>query len=351
MDGFVTSDLADVDRKSRRFTWVFLFVLLGGLATTATVATLIDPFQVFGTGLIPTEVVNERVFKPVQFLRATPPPQAIILGSSRVFQIDPRCVTELTGLPAFNFGVGNGNAEVWYAIMRFIHEYGRAPPRELLIGIEADAFDTHTDHRMEIAPYLSKYIGHSGLSWGEATRLLFGEDAFKSGLRTLWHHLRPMRGERPYYFGPDGLQFDAARDELIRRGVYPFEAETAKQAARLQGLAADRFDELSPPPVALFRTVLRDARAAGATIDVFITPMRPMLTRARAFSQIPQRDADLDVLLTQLERDGILHYHRLAEVEDLGQDPEGFYDGAHMTPTMAKRVLLRLFHRQHGCGL
>jgi hypothetical protein len=350
MDGFVTPDLSDVDGKSRRFTWVFLVVLLGGLATTAAVALLIDPFQVFGTGRIPTEIVNERVLKPELFLQATPPPQAIILGSSRVYKIDPRCVTELTGLPAFNFGVGNGNAEVWYAIMRFIREYGRAPVRELMIGVGADDFDTHTDHRMEIAPYLSKYIGHSGLSWSEATRLLFGEDAFESGLRRLWHHLRPARGERPYYFGPDGLQFEARRDEQIRRGTYSFEAATAKQAARLQGLAADRFDELSPVRVALFRTVLRDARAAGATIDVFMTPMSPVLTRARSFSQIRQREADLDVLLSQLERDGMLRYHRLAEVEDLGRDPEGFYDGAHMTATTATQVLLRVFHREHGCG-
>jgi hypothetical protein len=160
-----------------------------------------------------------------------------------------------------------------------------------------------------------------------------------------------MRGERPYYFGPNGLQFDAARDQLIRRGTYPFKAETAKGAARLQGLAADRFDELSPARVALFRTVLRDARAAGATIDVFMTPMSPVLTRARSFSQIPQREADLDVLLSELERDGMLRYHRLAEVEDLGRDPEGFYDGAHMTAPTATRVLLRIFHRQHGCGL
>lgn len=351
MDAFVTPELSGVDDRSRRFTWVFLLVLLGGLATTAAVAVLIDPFQVFGTGRIPNWVVNERVLKPELFLQAQPPPQAIILGSSRVYQIDPRCVTELTGLPAFNFGVGNGNAEVWYAIWRFIRDHGRAPVRELMIGVEADAFDTHTDHRMEIAPYLSKYVGHSGLSWGEATRLLFGEDAFKSGLRTLWHHLRPMRLERPYYFGPDGLQFDAARDELIQRGTYAFEAETAKQAARLQGLAADRFDELSPARVALFRTVLRDARAAGATIDVFVTPISPVLARARSYSQIPQREAELDVLLSQLERDGMLRYHRMAEVEDLGGNLEGFYDGGHMTPTTAAKVLLRLFHRQHGCGL
>ncbi len=351
MDVFVTPDLPDGDARSRRFTWVFLIILLGGLATTAAVALLVDPFKVFGTSRVPSYFANERVQKPEFFLEATPPPQAIILGSSRVLHIDPRCLTELTGLPAFNFGVGNGNADDWRAIMSFIHDHGRAPVRELLIGVEADAFDTHTDHRMEIAPYLSKYIGHAGLSWGEATRLLFGEDAFESGLRTLRHYLRPTPGGQAYYYGPDGLQFEPVRDEQIRRGTYPFEAWTAKQVARLQGLAADRFDQLSPTRVASFRTIIRDAHAAGTTIDVFVAPMHPVLTRARSFSQIPQREAELDVLLSQLERDGMLRYHRLAEVEDLGRDLTGFYDGGHMIGTTATRVLLRLFHRQHGCGL
>jgi hypothetical protein len=351
MDALVTPEVADVDRMSRRFTQVFLLVLLGGLATTAAVAVLVDPFRVFGTGRIPTEVVNERVIKPELFLAASPPPQAIILGSSRVYKLDPRCVTELTGLPAFNFGVGNGNAEDWYAIMGFVTEHGRAPVRELLIGIDVDGFDTHSDHRLEIAPRLGEYVGHGRLSWGEATRVLFGQDAFQYGLRSIWFTLRPADRGHPNYFGPDGLEFEPERDERIQRGTYSFEDATAKQARRIKRLAADGFDALSPARVALFRTVIHAARARGTEIDVFVAPMSPVLSKARSFSQIPQREAELDALLSQLEREGMVHYHRLAEVEDLGRDPVGFYDGAHMTESTATRVLLRLFHRQHGCGL
>jgi hypothetical protein len=351
MDAFVTPDVTEVDRRSRRFTQVFLIVLLGGLATTAAIAVLVDPFRVFGTGRIPTEVVNERVIKPELFLAASPPPQAIILGSSRVYKLDPRCVTELTGLPAFNFGVGNGNAEDWHAIMGFVHDSARAPLRELMIGIDVDAFDSHSDHRLEIAPLLGKYIGHGRLSWGEATRVLFGQDALQYGLRSIWFYLRPRDRGHPSYFGPDGLQFEPERDDQIRLGTYSFEAATAKQAKRIERLAADGFDRLSASRVALFQAVVRAARASGAEIDVFVAPLSPVLANARSFSQIPQREAELDVLLSQLEREGTLRYHRLAEVEDLGRDPVGFYDGAHMTGSTATRVLLRLFHRQHGCGL
>lgn len=351
MDGFVARDLAGADRSSARFTRIFLAIVLGGLAMTVAVALLADPFRVFGTARIPTEVVNERVIKPELFLAAKPAPQAIILGSSRVYKVDPACVTELTGLPAFNFGVGNGNVLDWYAILGFVHDRGRAPVRRLLIGVDVDAFDTHTDHRLEIAPELGRYVGHPGLSWGEATRVLFGQDAFQYGLRSIWFTLRPQDRGHPNYFGPDGLEFEPGRDEAIRRGTYSFAGETENQARRIKRLASDRFDQLSPARVALFRAIIRDAHASGAAIDAFITPLSPVLAKARSFSQIPERDAELDALLAELERDGMLRYHRLAEVLDLGGDPTGFYDGAHMTASTATRVVLRLFHRPHGCGM
>ena len=347
----MTVDIPDIDRMSQRFTRVFLILLLGGLATIAATAVLVDPFRVFGTGRIPTEVVNERVIKPELFLQATPPPQAIILGSSRVYKIDPSCVAELTRLPAFNFGVGNGNVEDWYAVLSFIGEHGRAPVRELLIGIEVDAFDTHSDHRLQIAPHLRKYVNGSGLSWDEATRILFGQDAFQYGLRSIWFYLRPEDRDHPNYFGPDGRMFDPGADERITRGTYSFEETTARQAKRIKRLAADRFDALSPGRVALFQRIIRTAHASGVTIDVFVTPMSPSLLDARSFSQIPMREAELDVVLGQLEREGMLRYHRPSMVEDLGRDPVGFYDGAHMRESTATRLLLRLFSRTHGCGL
>src|SRR5690348_7094335 len=102
---------------SYRFMRAFLAIVLVGLAASAAVALIVDPFGAFGTGgRIPPAVPNERESKPDAFLAAAAPPQALVLGSSRVMKLNPKCVEELTGFPAFNFGFGNNHVEDMYAV-------------------------------------------------------------------------------------------------------------------------------------------------------------------------------------------------------------------------------------------
>lgn len=329
---------------------MFLAIVVLGLSTTASVALLVDPFRVFGTGRIPAEIVNERVAKPELFLQAQPAPQAVILGSSRVYKIDPKCVQELTGLPTFNFGVGNGNVDDWYAVLRFLQDRSRAPLRMMLIGVDVDAFDNHFDRRLAVAPYLRGYVGYSGVDWASVTRVLFGQDAFQYGLRSIYFYLRPNARGRDNYFGPDGYEYTPEPDEAIRKGTFSFTEATERQGKRVKRLAADPFDSLAPTRVQLFRIVARAAHAAGVRVVCFVTPLSPPLVKARALSQIPAREADVDALLRDLAREGVIEYHDAKEVADLGQDPEGFYDGAHMREATAAKLMLRIFHREHGCG-
>jgi hypothetical protein len=181
--------------------------------------------------------------------------------------------------------------------------------------------------------------------------VLFGQDAFQYGLRSIWFYLRPQDRGHPSYFEPDGYQVSPEGEERMRAGTFRYAEAAMRQAKKFKRLASDSFDALSSSRVQLFQDIVRSAHARGVMIEVFVPPMSPVLTKARSYSQLPQRAAELDLLLAGLEREGLLRYHRLAEVEDLGDDPTGFFDGVHMTETTSTRVLLRLFHREHGCGL
>ena len=323
-----------------------------GLATSGTVSLLVDPFGVFGTGgLVPSDVVNDREVKPKLFLKTNPSPLAIILGSSAVGKIKPACVTELTGLPTFNFGVPSGNVDDWDAILKFISDRGHAPIRELLIGLEVDAFDNHSSHQLELSRYLRDYTSNPGLSWAEVTRGLFGEQAFLHSLYLIWTSLRPV-GE-PDYIAPDGFRVEPQREKSLQNGTYRVEKAraTTYQLQKFKRRASDRFDQLNPMRVKLFQDILRTARAKAITVDVFVPPMSQAMATARSFSQIPQRTTELERLLEQLERAGLLRYHRYEEFQDLAIDPDAIFDGVHLTEATSSRVLLRVFHREHGCGL
>ena len=337
------------DRASRRFTRVFLTALTGGLALSAALAWYTDPLHTFGTGHIGSFVTEEFDLKPEAFLRLDPSPQAIVLGTSRVLKFRPACLTELTGYPAFNFGLNASRVEDWSAAYRFVRARATRPLRELVIGADVDGFDNRaeTEPRLLSSTHLRAYVDDSwNLSWGVAARALFGWQAFKYGALLLWYEVHPASRPRPK------MRFDDRGFVIYDRWERGDERADAhdKNAGKLRDQLSGRgFDALSPRRVALFQDMVRTAHAEGATIDVFIPPLTSEFAGLRS-GPIASRIHDLEVMLSALEREGTIRLFRVHSIADFHGDPAGYYDGLHMTEDNATRLLLTMFHREHGCG-
>ena len=342
------------DRASLRFTRVFLALVLAGLATSAAVALLVDPMRTFGTGRVPSVLTSEHMAKPEAFLRLDPPAQAIVLGSSRVMKIRPACLAELTGVPAFNFGLSSSHVEDLVAAYRFARARGGRPLRALVIGVDVEAFDDHAepDPRLLSSRYLRAYLdGGSHLSWSAASRALFGWQAFRYGLSSLWHQLRPSRALPRMHFDGDGFVTYDVWETAQREGRFDPVPEFARVKAQLLGpLSGREFDALSAERVALFQDMVRSAHAAGIQVDVYIPPLHPRLADVRT-GPIVARTAELEALLGALEREGALRWFRIHRIEDVHGDPAGYFDGIHMSEANSTRVLLAMFRREHGCGI
>ena len=347
-DGLVPAVDGD-DRASRRFTRVFLAALASGFAVSAGLAWYTDPLRTFGTGRIGSFVTEEFDLKPEAFLRLDPSPQAIVLGTSRVLKLKPECLTELTGYSAFNFGLNASRVEDWSAAYRFVRAQGRRPLRELVIGADVDGFDNHaeTEPRLLSSDHLRAYVDASwNLSWGVAARALLGWQAFKYGMLLLWYEVHPSSRPQPK------MRFDDRGFVIYdrwERGAHRDEAFD-KNAGKLRDQLSGRgFDALSPKRVALFQDMVRTTHAEGATIDVFIPPLTSESAGLRS-APIESRINDLEGMLSGLEREGTIRLFRVHSIADFHGDPAGYYDGLHMTEDNATRLLLTMFHREHGCG-
>lgn len=348
LDGLVPAVDGD-DRASRRFTRVFLAALAAGLGLSAALAWYTDPLRTFGTGRVGAFVTEEFDLKPEAFLQLEPSPQAIVLGTSRVMKFKPACVAELTGHAAFNFGLNASRVEDWSAAYRFVRARGRAPIRALVIGADVDGFDNRaeTEPRLLSSKHLRAYVDDSwNMSWGVAARALFGWQAFKYGLLLLWYEARPSSRPRPK------MRFDDRGFVIYDRWERGADRDEAfdKNAGKLRDQLSGRgFDALSPRRVALFQDMVRTAHAEGATIDVFIPPLTSEFAGLRS-GPLASRIQDLEAMLTGLEREGTIRLFRVHSIADFHGDPAGYYDGLHMTEDNATRLLLTMFHRDHGCG-
>jgi hypothetical protein len=347
-------DALDGDRASRRFSRIVLAVVVAGLAVSAGFALLVDPLRTFGTGLVPSVLTSEHYSKPRAFLKLDPPAQAIVLGSSKVMKLAPSCLRELTGVPAFNFGLSSSHVEDWAAAYRFARAEGKAPLRELVIGVDVDAFDNHAepDARLLSSVYLRRYLdARWHMSWTTASRALFGWQALRFGLSSLTYHLVPSaRPEAKMRFDDQGFVIYDAWERAMRNGTLDRAPLFAGVARNLHGkLAGKGFDALSPERVALFQDLVRSAHADGIAVDVFVPPFHPELAAIRD-GPIVARAAESEKLLDDLEREGTIRYFHIRGIADFHGDPAGYFDGAHMTEANSSRLLLAMFHREHGCG-
>ncbi|MBL0214098.1 MAG: hypothetical protein IPQ07_09445 [Myxococcales bacterium] len=347
---------ADELRRSRRFTSIVLAVVVLGMLGTSALAVFVDPLNTFGTGRIPSILTGERDEKPAAFLALEPPPQAIVLGSSRIMKIRPSCLAELTGLPAYNFGLSDALIEDMSAVLKFIQAKGRAPLRVILIGLDARTFDDHAevDPRLLSSAVLGGYLDQTtGLSWRTVTRALFGKQGLRYGLISLYFHLRPhARPPQKAHFEPDGVVAFDQWDPALAAGTLDSPGMLARNVERFRGpLSSARFSALSPTRLALFRSLVTAAHNSGTVIHVFLPPLQPAIEEVLASRPIARRTEELALEMRALERAGLIVYHPITKVEDFGGDPDGYYDGIHMTDVNSRRLLLWLFQRDHGCGI
>ena len=96
--------------------------------------------------------------------------------------------------------------------------------------------------------------------------------------------------------------------------------------------------------------MLVTARERAIVVDAFTPFLQPEIQHVGASLQIAARSVELDQLLQQFDREGLLHYHRFTRVEDFGGDPHAYFDGLHMMESNTSRLLLKIFGRENGCG-
>jgi hypothetical protein len=109
------ADATSPGRFVAGFLGSFFAVLVGVLAFNVVV----DPFDLAGTGAVPTAVEPDRSIKLDLLQHLRHGPQILILGDSRGRQAEPSELRRLTGHTAFNAAVTGGSAPDAYVMVRF----------------------------------------------------------------------------------------------------------------------------------------------------------------------------------------------------------------------------------------
>jgi hypothetical protein len=322
------------------------------LALTTAVTLLADPFDTFGTGVVPPVIWNDRNAK-AERLRTSPiAPAALLLGSSRIMKLPPRCLTELTGLAAFNFGLSSATAEDMLAAFRFSRAAG-LPLRLILVEVAPDELDPRLppQQRLLNSRYLRRFVAPDRRT-SLITQLgvnLLSREALDLSIRSLRHARERAATPAVAVFEADGFlryrRWEVAeslgtlnRDSLRRVNL-------ADLAAQYRG-----FERLDTMRIAMLETLFAEAKQARIRVITYRSPPHPAFDSVLAQTPAAARLRDVDSLLAAWQVAGLLEARDPAA---LGFDRHhaAFFDAIHLEDTSATRLLLTLLGHSSGCAL
>ncbi len=331
--------------------WFFLTLLLL-LCGTALLSWLVDPLGVFGTRLLPPILTADRDQKAALLRLRAPRPTQLILGSSRAKTIDPRCLSRLTGEPAFNFAVNGASSDDLLAILRYLRATHH-PLQTLVVGVDPEMLQGPGGPLpgLKTSRVLGPFAGTSAPD--PITSLgadLLGWQNVSAAVRSVWSRVAHADSVPSTVIEPDGRQRYPRIEAALQGGTF---GSAEQVAGSIPGILRryESFDQLNPDRIGVLQDFAREARQAGISIIAFIPPVHPAFERGARATAWRARTEETVLLLRRLEREGSLRYFDSQALPDIGADSTAFVDALHFLAPVADRLTESLFNRPGGCAL
>lgn len=339
-------------RQTRLFAVVYVFACAGALASALIVNLLGNDSRLFPSPFFPAS--SERAWKTRRLddaVRESRPPKIIILGSSRVMQIQPKYVQAITGKTTFNYGVSTATPTDYLTQLRYLLSIG-CRPEIVLLGVDEFAF------RYEYRPSEMETLGHLGL---------FMKMPFPENLETLVGCLRRIdlgttrqslsrlvRKKQPVARGiedvgnillEDGYLIYCNHVRKMEDGTFDQAANIASNVGREDGIAMLLESLLRPNPRKLdrFEEFLSLSRAEGIEVRVMFLPLHPDYEKQRLTEQLLQARSAMSQDLQRICTEYGVVYRDFTQLASYDGDPKEFYDAVHQTPVNTRRMVNVLF--------
>jgi hypothetical protein len=332
---------------ARRFALLFLAVAAVWLSLVAVFNWLVNPWGLYAPRLFTPRVVDDRHRKCGLLRHCQPPPEQLVLGSSRTMRFEPRRLREKTGLRTFNAGIPGATPVDYLTLYRFAAERLRAPIRSVVLGADIPALFGHERNYPVVRANaeLSRYLPTSSSLASDVS----GLSLLLNGAQTsdAWASLRhalglTTRGDRPWrILDPDGFESRSNDDEARERGRW----DQARNIREQMEAPLRNRSEMDPTACRDLDLLLGLLQRRGVQTVVFVTPsLEPARERWRRRGlQAVEQEAFRRIRNLALARGA--RFVDLSRIESFHGDPREFYDAIHPTVANTRKMIDVLFPR------
>jgi hypothetical protein len=299
---------------------------------------LTDPWGVFGVGIFPPRVNQDRSTKADLLTDLKQPPELLVYGSSRAWTVEAARVEQATGLRTFNAAVTAGRPADAYVFTAVVHDTwpGAAPDFLWLLDVEAflrgplppsllaeSRFSRYLPWRAKAAAQLDE------LGWlASWTGLQASYEVWRK--HPTWEKVRASWLKR---ISPDGTVKTQPSSEA-KAGSKALKKWGEEEVARYRAFA--RLDAEAETYVE--KTLQLFATWGGSGV-VVLTPTQPEVLAAVRGAGWRKRHAEVLRLLERLQEEYDFLIVDMTGVDSFGGDPSGFFDATHMTTENQRRMI------------
>lgn len=313
-------------------------------AITAAFNVVINPLGYYPTHVLPPLVWATRDTK-VELMKASGPAEAIVLGSSRSMKIAPRDIAREAHVgSAFNATVDGARVEDDAAMLAFAAEDLKWPLREVVLGLDIEAFHNHVgvDTRnagcselraqlpIAIRAEVFEEAAYAAVSAAMTRESLHALSLFRSGT-----------SEPPMRFDADGF---------LRVGTFDLSMKPITPAQYALATSFDAFTGLDERRKDMLESIAATADRHGMRVHAFITPLhsgyREYLEQTRGFAEL--RRATVALLESIAQRHPSVTWRDFTDARSFGGDDSLFYDVQHVNADAAALIVRALFSGVSG---
>jgi hypothetical protein len=238
---------------------------------------LIDPYNITKFNLlnIKYKFARDDRTEKVNFFKTLDKFDNILVGSSRVYSINPRKVSQIIGGSTYNFGVGTATVEDHLGILLYLQKNHKLP-KTLIIGVDFYTFNPNT-------PPNSYFLGNQELNflsyanqdssgyWSKFLSL----DATRASFKTLKNHIK-NKNEKPRFdtLGWGSAYFDDSKRNL-KDELPEIKAEIEKN--RILMYSDFKYRHIDKKRIEYYEKIKQICKQNNIQLYIFTTPLNPIL--------------------------------------------------------------------------
>lgn len=334
-------------KAAKYFVILFALVLLMLLAGIASINYLVNPYGEYPTRLCRPMVQMSRI-KKVEIVNSLElNVKGVVLGSSRVMQIQPADLEAITGIPFVNLGVNSGSTIDFLALTQLFEKKMGRLPECLVIGLDLESFSDSRaiDSRLMSQPDLMALVADR-VSWSDRLHQfgnLLSANQFTTSVQCLVQNVTGRFPESKSVILENGTIEYLHHNKLLENGEIDLKSmllqDKAKHLGRFVG-----FDRLSKERLAELRLLLESCAKSSIEVKIYLTPYHPnLIEELKDKTEFLLRAKELIEQLSLLTEGTDFEIFDFSEIENFSGDPENFKDNVHCLSQNSKLILREIF--------